>query len=236
MLKRMTAMPALAVALVLTVAQPVMASQIRNRYKEAKDSVTATYTIKRAKSDIDWSKIPEVRIDRVLWTDDYGIRAKGQLCYDDENLYVHMSAVEKDIRAVNTEPLSPVYEDSCMEFFFMLPDSVNYFNCEINPNGVLNLGFGPQKTDRIEIARGDAQDYFDISSDRTKDGWEVYYRIPLDYIRLFYPEYEFKGSLRANMYKCGNKTVNRHYLSWTDIDLDQPNFHCPQYFGRMRFE
>ena len=194
------------------------------------------YPITKVEGEIKWEQIQEIPIDKVLWTEDYGIRAKGQLCYDDENLYVHMSAVEKDIRAENTEPLSPVYEDSCLELFFMLPGSENYFNFEINPNGVLNAEFGPEKTDRIEIVRKDAKEYFDIRTDRTDDGWEAYYRIPLKYIRLFYPEYSFKGKISADMFKCGNKTVNKHYLSWTDIDLDKPNFHCPQYFGECVFK
>ncbi len=194
------------------------------------------YSITKVSGDIDWESIPTLPIEKVLWTDDFGIRAEGQICYDDENLYVHQRAFESDIRAENTEPLSPVYEDSCMEFFFKLEESPNYFNFEINPNGCLGNQFGPEKTDRINIVRDDAQEYFDIHTDRTDDGWEVYYQVPLKYIRLFYPDYTFKGSLSANMYKCGNKTVNKHYLSWTDIKLDKPNFHCPEYFGTMIFK
>ncbi|MBQ1777386.1 MAG: hypothetical protein IIZ93_04430 [Acidaminococcaceae bacterium] len=29
--------------------------------------------------------------------------------------------------------------------------------------------------------------------------------------------------------------MHPHYLSWSMIDLDYPNFHCPEYFGRMQF-
>ena len=194
------------------------------------------YWIKKVENDFDWADIPALSIDRVLWTDDCGVRAAGQLCCDGENLYVHLSAVEEDIRAEYTEPLSPVNEDSCLEFFFMLDGADNYFNFEINPNGCLRCQFGPAKTDRIDIARSDSSEYFGIQTDRTADGWEVFYRIPLDFIRLFYPEYRFEGNLMANMYKCGDKTVHKHYLSWSPIDLDTPNFHCPEFFGRMRFE
>ncbi len=38
-----------------------------------------TYDIKKIRGDIDWKMIPELNIDNVLWTDDHGIRAKGQL-------------------------------------------------------------------------------------------------------------------------------------------------------------
>ena len=195
-----------------------------------------TYRIVKTDSTPDWNSVPVLKIDHVLWTDDYGIRAQGQLCCCDDALFVHLSAAEEDIRAENTEPLSPVYEDSCLEFFFQTADDMNYFNFEINPNGCLCIQFGPSKTDRINIVRNDAQEYFDIHTERTADGWEVFYRIPLQFIRLFYPAYEFKGELAANFYKCGNKTKNKHYLSWSLIDLPSPNFHCPEYFGVLAFE
>lgn len=42
-----------------------------------------------------------------------------------------------------------------------------------------------------------------------------------DIIQFFYPDYQFKGQLRGNMYKCGNKTENKHYISWTRMDPDR---------------
>ncbi len=203
---------------------------------DAEQIPKANYIITRVDENIDWGNIPTLPIDKVLWTEKTDITAQGQLCYDNENLYVHLSAVEKEIRAENTEPLSPVYEDSCLEFFFKFDNTDNYFNFEINPNGCLCTQFGPRKTDRINIVREDCAEYFDIKTNRTADGWECYYRIPLRYIRLFYPDYNFGGDITANMYKCGNKTANKHYIAWQPIDLDDPNFHCPEYFGRMRFE
>lgn len=195
-----------------------------------------SYTIVKTDENPDWSTVPVLKIDNVLWTDDYGIRGQGQLCYSDDALFVHLSATEENIRAECTAPLSPVWEDSCLEFFFKTTDSPNYFNFEINPNGCLCTEFGPDKTDRIVIVREDAEEYFDIHTDRTTDGWEVFYRIPLKYIRLFYPDYQFEGKLAANFYKCGNKTVNRHYLSWSPVGLESPNLHCPEYFGIIEFE
>ena len=83
------------------------------------------YTIKRIEENINWDNIDIISIDKILWTDDFGIRAFGQLCYDEENLYVHLRAVEENIRAEYTEPLSSVYQDSCLEFFFKLVDDNN---------------------------------------------------------------------------------------------------------------
>ena len=78
------------------------------------------YEISRIKEkQFNWSNIPEIPIDNVLWEPDCGVRAFARLCYDDEALYVSLRAVEAQIRAEYTAPLSPVHRDSCLEFFFM---------------------------------------------------------------------------------------------------------------------
>jgi hypothetical protein len=195
-----------------------------------------TYTIRAAAGEPGWAAVPRLETGCVLWLPDAGIRAFGQFCHDAEYLYVHLRAVERDIRAEYTAPLSPVCEDSCLEFFFMPEGEDRYLNFEVNPNGCLLAGFGRGRADRVFLHREDLRELFGIRTARTPDGWEVFYRIPLDYIRLFYPDYQFKGKLAANFYKCGNKTVNRHYLSWSPVLLESPDFHCPEYFGVIEFE
>ena len=197
---------------------------------------TEDYRIITVTGGPDWDKVPEINIDQVLWTLDAGIRAWGQVCHDAENLYVRMRAAEGEIRAENSAPLSPVWEDSCLEFFFRPGGCAYYFNFELNPNGCLCLQVGSDRTDRFNIVRRDAAAYFGIRTAGTKDGWEASYRIPLSFFRLFCPGYRFEGELRANMYKCGDKTVRPHYLSWKRIGLEKPDFHCPEFFGRLVFE
>lgn len=193
------------------------------------------YTVRAFSGAPDWQSVPFMPVRTALWTDPAGISARGQLCHDGENLYVHMRAEEADIRAENTEPLSPVWEDSCLEFFFQVWGSDGYFNFEINPNGCLCLQFGRSRSDRLGLVRNDAAAFFGIRTGRTPDGWEVYYRIPLAFIRIFCPDARFDGEWRANMYKCGDKTANRHYLSWAPVFLKTPDFHCPEFFGALVF-
>jgi hypothetical protein len=40
-------------------------------------------------------------------------------------------------------------------------------------------------------------------------------------------------SLNCNFYKCGDKCMHPHYLSWSPIGLPEPNFHCPEFFGKI---
>ncbi len=149
----------------------------------------------------DWAAVPHISIDNILWEQDCGIRAYGQLCYDRENLYVHLWAEEKHIRAEYSAPLSPVHKDSCLEFFFMPDGGDRYFNFECNPNGCLHIGFGYNRSTRVVLFRRDAEELFEIQTERTSDGWEVFYRIPLIFLRIFYPKSTFSGKLRANLFK-----------------------------------
>lgn len=145
-----------------------------------------------------------------------------------------MRAAEENIRAEYTLPLSPVSFDSCLEFFFQIEGEENYFNFEINPNGCMCIQYG--KEDRFDIVRENGKEYFDVTTNETEDGWEVFCRIPLRFIRLFHRDYAFDRDIRANMYKCGEHTVNRHYLAWMPINTARPDFHRPECFGKMTFE
>ena len=194
------------------------------------------YGIRSVSGEPDWASIPQLEVDQVLWKPDCGIRAFGRFCHDSQALYVHLRAAEKQIRAEYTAPLSPVCRDSCLEFFFMPEGEDRYFNFEINPNGCLYIGFGHGREDSTALYRSDLRQLFGIRAERTPDGWEASYRIPLSFLRLFWPAFTFTGELRANVYKCGDLTEQQHYLSWNPVSSGTPDFHRPADFGRMRFE
>lgn len=184
----------------------------------------------------DWSAVPRLQVDRVLWLPDRGIRASGQICHDSGSLCVRLRAVEANIRAEYTAPLSPVCQDSCLEFFFMPESETRYFNFEINPNGCLWIGFGHSREDSTVLYRSSMKQLFDIRTDKTADGWEASYRIPLSFLCLFMPGFSFTGRLLANVYKCGDRTEHEHYLSWNPVSSAVPDFHRPEDFGVMTFE
>ena len=194
-----------------------------------------TYLILSAGSGPDRDAVPELEADRILWLPDCGVRAFGRFCYDPANLYVRLWAVEKNIRAEYTAPLSPVHLDSCLEFFFMREGDSRYFNFEINPNGCLHIGYGSGRQNRSVVSPSGA-DPFRIRTERTPDGWAASWQIPLSFLRLFRPDFAFAEKLRANVYKCGDLTEQEHYLSWNPVISAEPDFHRPQDFGIMTFE
>ena len=194
-----------------------------------------TYLIRSVAGGPGRDDIPVLEADRILWLPDCGVRAFGRFCYDPANLCVRLRAVEKNIRAEYTAPLSPVHLDSCLEFFFMREGDSCYFNFEINPNGCLHIGYGSGRQNRSVVSPS-GPDLFSIRTERTRDGWEAAYRIPLSFLRLFRPDFVFAGKLRANVYKCGDLAEREHYLSWNPVTSASPDFHRPGDFGIMTFE
>ena len=120
------------------------------------------YHISHVQGEIDWDRVPKLDLDDILWLPDQGVRAFGQFCYEKDMLHVHLRATESDIRAEYTEPLSPVCQDSCLEFFFMPEGEDRYFNYEINPNGCLYIGFGHGRSDSTALYREDMQDLLSV--------------------------------------------------------------------------
>ena len=182
-----------------------------------------------------WDSLPILSLDHILWEADCGIRAKAQICRDVSALYVHLSAAESSIRAEYTALLSPVHEDSCLEFFFMPEEENRYMNFEVNPNGCLHIGFGKSRKERITVVCRDADSLFHLKTAITEDGWEVFYQIPFSFLQLFYPFFRPEGCLNANFYKCGDKTPEPHFLSWNPVTSSTPDFHRPCDFGKLVF-
>lgn len=198
-----------------------------------------TYTIKRIFGAPDWAEVPALQVDQHLWLESDHIAMQAQICYDDEALYVRMTAVEPRIRAEYDAPLSMVCEDSCMELFFC-PDAEDdrYINFEMNPNCRTYIGVGSGRADNVRLAPTDEDSLFQKQAARTADGWQVSYRIPVSFLRALFPGYALTSGavIRANCYKCGDLTVKPHYLSWNPVENPTPDFHRSCDFGIMILE
>lgn len=197
------------------------------------------YYITKFNGTPSWEDVPALDLKNILWLPDAGVRMTQQVCYDDEALYVHQRAVEQEIRAEHRDPQASVCEDSCMEFFFC-PDSSSdrYFNFEWNLNGCLFLGVGKGREDRVRYVMPDSVERFSFRSATTADGWELFYRIPLSFIQEHFPQCALTAGavIRANCYKCGDKTAKPHFLSWNPVTSERPDFHRSCDFGEMILE
>ena len=197
-----------------------------------------TYTIKKVQGAPDWSTVPVMAIDNLLWTEEVDISAQAQICWDEENLYLRMEAREANIRMEEKGLLAVCCKDSCLEFFFNpIKNDPRYINFEINPNGASWVAFGTSKKDTIRMLVRYPREMFEPQVEFTKTGWVLTYRIPYVFIRCIFPAFAPKAGdeMRANVYKCGEKTVVPHFMSWNPIPLKRPNFHCPKHFGKLIF-
>ena len=182
-------------------------------------------------------------INNVNWPESFPEKPEVsvEVSNDHEALYLHYRVKGEQLRAVTTEDQGPVWEDSCVEFFCQVPGDKHYCNFECNCIGSMvgsrRLGraedvvpFSPDEMGKIERKCTFPREAFE-----EKDGlfaWEVELRIPL---RLIFREKKpaFPQTLKANFYKCADKTKKPHFVSWQPIDLPKPDFHCPQFFGEI---
>lgn len=193
------------------------------------------YLIHRMSSP-DWDVVPAVELHHTGWLEPCPIAARAQACHDGEDLYIRMEAEERDIRATLTGRLDQVCNDSCLEFFFApLAGDKRYFNFECNPLGNMYVGFGAERPTRVrQIVK--KPEMFQAQPFTTDKGWGVTLVIPGDYIRLYMPEFSFSGEAAANFYKCGDETPVLHYLSWSPMTCEKPDYHRRQDFGKLVFE
>ena len=197
-----------------------------------------TYTLKKITGAPDWNTIEIMPIDNLLWTDPLPITAQAQLCWDEDAIYLRMEAFEQNIRKEETDPLAEICNDSCLEFFLQPVDGPLYLNFEINPLGNYLIGQGDCDVEnRLRIIVRDYETRMDPKVTFTETGWVLTYKVPFEFIRHFYPQFEAKVGVkvRANCYKCGDLTEKEHYLAWSPTVSEEPAFHLPEYFGQLIF-
>lgn len=194
-----------------------------------------TYTIVRKGAD--WSHVPAVQIDKWHHTEPMPVSAQAQVCYDENALYVRLSAVESNIKADFTGLLDEVSDDSCLEFFFSPAEGdQRYFNIEVNPNGAMYLGFGPNVNKLMRLIPEEPQICPKVT--KTQDGWEVEYTVSYDFIRVFFPDFSPAPgyTMKGNFFKCAGAATPPHFLCWQPVVPQRCAFHNPDCFGKLIFE
>ncbi len=186
--------------------------------------------------DKHWEAVSVHKIDTINWsTFPYCPSVQFKIVHNSQTLFIRYDVDELyPVRAINTQDQDPVYQDSCVEFFF-LDDNDYYHNFECNAIGAMLSAYGKHRKNRTSRSPEEMQQIIrQPSVIEEKQGhfcWSVVVGIPFAILGI--ARY---GRYRANFYKCGDKTEKIHYLSWNKIDLEQPNFHCSEYFGLIKIE
>lgn len=154
------------------------------------------------------------------------IRYSGGFC-------VWMHTDETHLRAEVTEENAEVCEDSCMEVF-LKPDinDVNYINFEINPQGVMLIGLGKDRYDRLLL--DEPRDTFHIETLSREGDWTLKFDIPDSFLLRYFKQISLVS--RGNFYKCGELTDHSHFATWSPVFTAKPDFHISDYFGLLILE
>lgn len=176
-----------------------------------------------------------------------------RLLYDDEALYLQFRVCDdRYVRVVSTRFMAPVYRDSCVEFFVRPRPDAGYFNFEINAGGTLLASY-VRDWRRNEKGLADAQPLSEEAAATIRIAaslprliepelhgpltWGIAARIPYAVFDPFIGAVTPRSGAewRGNFYKCADGTSHPHWASWSPIG-EALNFHCPEHFGRLRFE
>jgi len=193
------------------------------------------YTIKKKGSE----NIPTITLTDYINPDGYCPKVVFNVTYSDKGFHVHFDAYEKKPKRVMTQHFQPVHLDSCLEWFINFdPEHTDkYINFEVNANGVINFSFRVDRNTDEKFTLSDAE-CLGIKTEILDGMWTLDYTVPFEFIKKYMPEYEFKKGavLPSNVYKCGDETEFPHYGCWKMVDREKPDFHKPEYFGRMIIE
>lgn len=184
-------------------------------------------------------------IDILNWENAFPYKPdlKFRIGHTGNEIWLKFYVKEKNILAQETRINGDVYKDSTVEFFISL-DGDNYYNFEFSCIGTPHVGYGPGRGNRTPVDP-DLLKQIEIKSTlgdqpfAEKSGnfeWEMMIRIPVECF-AFDKITSFNGKkATANFYKCGDETSDPHFVSWSPINTENPDYHQSSFFGAIEFE
>lgn len=188
--------------------------------------------------------VQETPIACVNWKEQFP--SKPAVCFriahNGSHIFLQYFVKENEILAKTDKDNGPVWTDSCVEFFLSF-DKDSYYNAEFSCIGKALLGC--KTNGKAEHGSSNVMEsikrYASLGSQPfdKKEGnfeWSLLVIIPAS----AYWKSDIKNfdgvEAHANFYKCGDNLTVPHFLSWNPINTEKPNFHTPQFFGKLSFE
>lgn len=187
----------------------------------------------------EFDRFEPVDINVINWENyPYLPDVKFHIFYSDYAIYIKYVVKEKSVLATKCNINDQVFKDSCVEFFVAPGDGL-YHNFEFNAIGAFLAGAqegrgkgslkSPEKLSIIRTLPSLGTEAFGEKKEETS--WTLAVEIPFE---LFTEKTgkELSGtSMKANFYKCGDETETPHFVTWNNIDTENPDYHRPEYFG-----
>lgn len=218
-----------------------------NKMKElnVKKVSAASIPVESVPALLDEEKVAFQPINTVNWAAfPYSPNVEFRMAHTDNAILLHFKVKEASVRAIAGKDNGPVWEDACVEFFSIPAGDGVYYNMECNCAGTLLIGAGAGRNDRQhapqevldKVQRWSSLGRESFAERVGECGWEVALVIPYSAFFLHDITSLDGKSIRANFYKCGDELQTPHFLSWNPIELEKPNFHCPEFFGMLNME
>lgn len=157
----------------------------------------------------------------------------------DINLYIRFFVKGNSLKALYAEDGSPVYTDSCVEFFMQKEGDAKYMNFEFNCIGTCDASLRVSRDEKKSLTLDEYSSIRRLSSLEKKTfsekkgihSWELIVAIPFSVMGLN-PE-SLPEKIKGNFYKCADDTEFPHFVSWNPIGTENPDFHRPEFFGEI---
>lgn len=183
-------------------------------------------------------------VDIINWPSyNYKPKINFRIGHTGKEIWLKYAVTEKHILAQETRINGAVHKDSCVEFFISV-DGKNYYNLECNCVGIIHLAHGPGRGERkfvdpeiikkIEIESSLGTEPFAEKTGNFE--WEMMIRIPVE--SFAFDKIKTLNGLKAtaNFYKCGDDTTVPHFVTWNPVGTENPDYHRPEFFGKVMFE
>ncbi|MDE6483756.1 MAG: hypothetical protein K2L01_08415 [Rikenellaceae bacterium] len=184
------------------------------------------------------------RIACVNWPDSYPYMPEVafSVLHDGDTIYLRYTVEESSVAAVAPHDNGQVWLDSCVEMFCSF-DGSGYYNLEANAAGQVLLSYRVPGGDKVmadssvlaAVGRYPSLGREPFAERVGQTRWSLMLTIPKEAFFRNGIESLCGAEATANFYKCGDNLQTPHFVSWSPIDNPKPNFHLPQYFGKVRF-
>lgn len=186
---------------------------------------------------VKWTKVEVVNWENFPYKPDVSVR----VAHSGDALHLQWRVREETVRAMASQDNGRVWCDSCCEFFCQPEENGPYYNVECNCRGTLLLGCGEGR-ERRELAspevlsgvkRWSSLGRGVMEEQAAPWEWMLALTIPVQsFFRSTVKSLDGR-TLLANFYKCGDEQQRPHFLSWNAIDVPRPDFHRPEFFGKL---
>ena len=183
-------------------------------------------------------------IEILNWVKEYPYRPITQfnIGRSKDSIFIKFSVRGSMLRAIYSNDQEPVNEDSCVEFFCMPVGADKYTNFEFNCIGTCSASTRKSRTQDVipftqeelnSIKRAPSIGRRAFNEMEGMFEWELTVSIP--FVLMNIDPLNLPEKILGNFYKCADGTDSMHFVTWSPVKTEKPDFHCPEYFGELNF-